>query len=147
MFNKPKSPYKFSEHQILATLIGIVYLWFGLLKIFPQLSPAEEIAYQVIDLITFGLFPKQLAIYTLGIGEIFIGFALIFYSKKTIVIKITLAHMLCTFLPLFVFPGESFAYFPYAFSLLGQYIFKNIIIVGILLILLRENINQKKAIS
>ncbi|CAL2057713.1 doxx family protein [Tenacibaculum sp. 190524A05c] len=141
------SPYKYSEHQILSTLVGIVYLWFGFLKIFPQLSPAEEIAYQVIDWLTFGLLPKQLAIYILGIGEIGIGIALLFYAKRNIVIKITLAHMFCTFLPLFIFPGESFAYFPYAFSLLGQYIFKNIIIVGILIILLRANTHHQKALN
>lgn len=132
MFTKIRK-FQFSEHRVLATLIGIVYLWFGALKIFPQLSPAEEIAFDVVRWLTFGTLPKQTAIYLLGIGEILIGLALIFFSNRKIVFKIALAHMFCTFLPLFIFPEKSFIHFPFAFSLVGQYIFKNIIIVGILL--------------
>jgi hypothetical protein len=38
-------------------------------------------------------------------------------------------HMVCTFTPLLFFPSLSFKYAPYGFTLVGQYIMKNIIIV------------------
>jgi hypothetical protein len=38
--------------------------------------------------------------------------------------------MLGTITPLFLFPGEAFTRFPYAPSLEGQYIIKNIVLVS-----------------
>ena len=60
--------------------IGILFFWFGILKFFPGLSPAEDLAIDTIDILTFGLFSQQLIIYGLASLEVFIGIALIFKS-------------------------------------------------------------------
>ena len=60
------------EHRawlLLRVSIGLIYLVFGLLKFFPQYSPAEELAGQTIQLITFGLINPELGLIILAIIE------------------------------------------------------------------------------
>jgi uncharacterized membrane protein YphA (DoxX/SURF4 family) len=122
-----------SNNQILGISIGLVYLWFGILKFFPDMSPAEDLAKNTIDALTFHLIPANISIILLAIGETLIGLLLIMNIYRRQVIIITLLHLSCTFTPLFLFPNQSFTIAPIAFTLLGQYIFKNIIIIGALL--------------
>ncbi len=35
--------------------LGLVFLWFGFLKFFPGLSPAQDLAARTVDKLTFGL--------------------------------------------------------------------------------------------
>ncbi len=125
--------------MILCVTIGLVYVWFGALKFFPGLSPAEELAKNTIDQLTFGVVTNQLALVLLAILEVGIGLSLIFNMYRKQVVLIALAHMVCTFSPLLFFPAQSFEMAPLVPTLLGQYIGKNIIIVGALVILFREN--------
>ena len=121
----------------LASSIGIVYIWFGMLKYFPGLSPADELAIDTIELLTFGYIPSKVSIILLATWETLVGVMLIinFYRKYAIIFA--LIHMICTFTPLIIFPNLSFNDFPFGFSLVGQYIFKNIIIICALIVLLR----------
>lgn len=126
-------------NHILAISIGIVYLWFGLLKFFPHLSPAEDLAKDTIERITFGFLPSQVSIILLAILEVGIGmlFLLNIYRRETIILASF--HMLCTFFPLFLFIDRSFSIAPFIFTLLGQYIVKNLIIVSALVTLWRND--------
>ena len=126
------------QFYILALTIGLVYLWFGLLKFFPELSPAEDLAKNTIDKLLFGLIPGSVSIILLAIWETAIGLLLVFNKTSRIVISIALLHMALTFSPLVLFPEQSFSDLPVGFSLLGQYIFKNIIIVGSLILLYQQ---------
>ena len=66
-----------SNNHILAITIGLVYLWFGGLKFFSHLSPAEDLAKNTIDVLTFGFIPSNIAIILLAVWETFIGVFLI----------------------------------------------------------------------
>ena len=134
---------KLSQNYILALTIGLVYLWFGLLKFFPELSPAEDLAKNTIDKLTFGLIPASISIILLAIWETSIGLLLVFNRTSRAVLTFALLHMLLTFSPLLLFPDQSFSSLPVGFSLLGQYIFKNIIIVGALVTLYLRPSNMK----
>jgi uncharacterized membrane protein YphA (DoxX/SURF4 family) len=127
-----------SHYTILSIAIGLVYLWFGGLKFFSGGSPAERLALDVINWLTLGLIPENIAIILLAIWETLIGVLLIINIYRKIAVYIALVHMACTFLPLFIFPDQSFTEFPLGFTLVGQYIFKNIIIVSALFILLKQ---------
>ena len=122
-------------NHILAITIGIVYLWFGTLKFFPLQSPAEGLAQNTIDIITLHLIPKSVSIILLALLETLIGIMLILNIKRRLVLKVTFAHIILTFIPLFAFSEMSFSVAPYSFTLLGQYIFKNIIIIAALITL------------
>jgi uncharacterized membrane protein YphA (DoxX/SURF4 family) len=124
-----------SSTRILAISIGLVYLWFGGLKFFPKLSPAEDLAKNTINALTFGLIPSNISFLLLAIWETLVGILLIINVYRRPVVIIALVHIACTFTPLFLFPAQSFTHSPFCFTMLGQYIFKNVIIVAALLTL------------
>lgn len=124
---------------ILQLSIGVVYLWFGVLKFFPQLSPADQLAKDTIDVLTLGLIPEQVSILCLAFWETTLGALLLLGYWNRYVFLLLLTHMICTFTPLFCFVDVSFTHAPYAFTLVGQYIVKNIIIISAALVLHADN--------
>jgi len=116
--------------KILSISIGIIYVWFGVLKFFFGLSPAEQVASQTIHQLTFGLLPDQVAIATLATWECVLGMMLILRRYMKLVLILMFTHMCFTFTPFIFFPHQTFMHLPYDFTLLGQYIMKNIIIIS-----------------
>jgi uncharacterized membrane protein YphA (DoxX/SURF4 family) len=92
--------------------VGIIFFWFGMLKYFPGLSPATELATKTIDTLTFGIITGQVAIYILATWEVAIGIGMIFgiYLRETIFLLFF--QMLGTITPLFIFPWEAFTVIP-----------------------------------
>lgn len=115
--------------------LGIVFLWFGVLKFFPGLSPAQDLAIRTIDLLTFGLIPSNVSIMLLAAWECAIGIGLISGKFLRATIFLLLAQMLGTVTPLALFPREAFAVVPIAPTLEGQYIIKNIVLVSAALVI------------
>jgi uncharacterized membrane protein YphA (DoxX/SURF4 family) len=115
--------------------LGVIFAWYGVLKLFAELSPAETIAVKTIDALTFGLIPSLLAMKLLAVWELVIGIGFLVGRLYRWVLILFFVHMSLTFTPLFLFPELCFSTAPYAFTLLGQYIVKNIlfILVGIAL--------------
>jgi uncharacterized membrane protein YphA (DoxX/SURF4 family) len=118
--------------------IGIIYIWFGLLKFFHGYSPAEDLAINTISRLTTDLIPENISIILLAIWECSVGLFLILGIWRKQMIGLLLVHMICTFTPLFFFPDLSFKTVPYGFTLVGQYIMKNIIILGAAWVLWQE---------
>jgi uncharacterized membrane protein YkgB len=135
---------KVSCFTILSIAIGIVYLWFGALKFFPHLSPAEDLAKNTMNLLTFGWIPSNVSIILLAIWETALGFLFITNCCRRFAIWAALIHMVCTFSPLFFFPEASFTQNAFTFTLLGQYIVKNLIIIGALWVLYQYDITRKE---
>lgn len=116
--------------RLLRISLGVVFLWFGFLKFFPGLSPAQDLAIRTISLLTFGAVPTWLALPVLALWESLIGLGLIFGKFMRATLFLLFVQMLGTITPLFLFPFESFYKFPYAPTLEGQYIIKNIVLVA-----------------
>src|SRR5437867_1169612 len=93
---------------LLRISIGIIYVWFGALKYFPGVSPAEELAKETIHLLTFGLIGPGISLLLLALWETFIGVFLIAGLFKRVVFWVVLVHMICTFTPLALLPHLSF---------------------------------------
>ena len=115
--------------SLLTISIGIIYLRIGVLKFFHRYSPAEDLAINTIDKLTFGLISQSLSIMLLAGWECALGIFLITRKWLRTALLLLLIHMVCTFTPLLFFPSVSFKYAPYGFTLVGQYIMKNIIII------------------
>lgn len=128
----------FRLSRIITIAIGLVYLWFGALKFFPGVSPAEDLALETIHSLTFHLFSDRLALLLLAIWEVSVGVFLITHLFRKITLYIALVHMLLTFTPFVFFPELVFTSAPFGLTLVGQYIVKNLIILGILIVLIRE---------
>jgi uncharacterized membrane protein YphA (DoxX/SURF4 family) len=110
--------------------LGVIFLWFGVLKFFPGLSAAEELAARTVVRLTFGLISAPTALFILAVWETAIGVGLLFGLYLRATLLLLWVQMLGTVTPLFLFPHEVFAVFPIAPTLEGQYIFKNIVLVS-----------------
>ncbi len=115
---------------LLRVSLGIVFFWFGTLKFFPGLSPAQDLATHTIELLTFGLIPAQVSIPMLAAWECLIGIGLIFGLFMRATLFLLFLQMLGTITPIFLFPQEVFTHIPYAPTLEGQYIIKNIVLIS-----------------
>jgi uncharacterized membrane protein YphA (DoxX/SURF4 family) len=114
----------------LRLALGYVYFHFGVLKFFPDLSPAELIATQTVMSVSFYFLDANAALVWLAVLECAIGLGLIFNVLPRFTFLLFMAHMLGTFMPLFVLPEFTFKIAPFAPSIEGQYIFKNIVFVA-----------------
>ncbi|MBN1143904.1 MAG: DoxX family membrane protein [Bacteroidales bacterium] len=110
--------------------IGIIFFWFGVLKYFEGLSPAEGIAIRTIDVLTFHLLPERLIIVGLATWEVLIGIGLLLNAFMRETLLLLFLQMMGTFTPLFLFPSDVFHVFPIALTLEGQYIVKNIVLIS-----------------
>jgi uncharacterized membrane protein YkgB len=116
--------------SMLRLSVGVVFVWFGVLKFFPGLSPAEGLAARTIGVLTGGRLTPETSLVILAVWETLIGLGLIFRVALRWTLLLLWLQMLGTITPLFLFPGEAFLRIPYAPSLEGQYIIKNIVLVS-----------------
>jgi uncharacterized membrane protein YkgB len=110
--------------------LGIVFFWFGALKLIPDLSPAEELVRNTTYFVDPDLFLPILAIW-----EMVIGLGLIFGILMRLTLLLLFLQMAGTALPLVVLPEAVWTHFPYGLTLEGQYIVKNLVIIGAALVL------------
>ena len=110
--------------------MGIVFLWFGALKFFPGLSPATDLAVRTIDVLTFGVIPGNISLIILATLETAIGAGFLTGKYMRLALALLVFQMAGTLAPLALFPGEAFTVFPYAPTLEGQYIIKNLVLIG-----------------
>ncbi len=115
---------------MLRVALGIVFLWFGVLKFFPDLSPAETLAARTIEQLTFGTIKPDVALPLLATWETLIGLGLIVGRWLRAVLFLLAVQMVGTFTPLLLFPNETFTIFPLVPTLEGQYIIKNLVMVA-----------------
>lgn len=115
---------------LLRVSVGIVFLWFGFLKFFPDLSPAQDLATRTIEQLTFGIVQSNISLPILALWETLIGIGLITGKFMRITLLLLFFQMLGTITPIFLFPTETFTQFPYAPTLEGQYIIKNLVLVS-----------------
>ena len=116
--------------MLLRVSLGIVFFWFGALKFFPGLSPAQDLATRTIEILTFGLMPPKVSILVLATWEGLIGLGLLLGLFMRATLLLLFLQMLGTMAPLFFFPHEVFTRIPSAPTLEGQYIIKNIVLIS-----------------
>jgi uncharacterized membrane protein YkgB len=115
---------------LLRISLGLNFFWFGVLKFFPGLSPAQSLAGNTIEVLTFGMLSSSTAVLLLAIWECLIGLGLLsgFFLRGTLLLL--WLQMLGTLTPLFIFPELTFNAIPYAPTLEGQYIIKNLVLIS-----------------
>ena len=115
--------------RLMRISLGVVFLWFGVLKFFPGLSPAQTLAGNTISILSFGLLSPRLAVFILAVWECLIGVGLIAGYLLRATLFLLWLQMLGTITPLFLFPELCFTVVPIAPTLEGQYIIKNLVLV------------------
>jgi len=115
---------------LLRVSLGIVFLWFGALKFFPHMSPAETLAGRTISVLTFGHVGPSVSLPILATWECLIGVGLLTGALPRLTLLLLYLQMIGTLLPLFFFPSETFSVIPFAPTLEGQYIIKNLVLIS-----------------
>lgn len=110
---------------IMRVELGVIFLWFGALKFFPGLSPAEELVRNTVYFVDPDLFIPVLATW-----EVLIGIGLIAGKFMRITLLLLFLQMPGTALPIVLLPDVVWTQFPFGLTLEGQYIVKNLVLIG-----------------
>jgi uncharacterized membrane protein YphA (DoxX/SURF4 family) len=110
--------------------LGIIFFWFGALKLVDGLSPAEELVRNTIYFVNPDVFLPILAIW-----EMVIGIGLIIGRFMRVILLLLFMQMAGTFAPIIFLPEAVWTRFPFVLTLEGQYIVKNLAIIGSALVL------------
>ena len=109
--------------------LGVIYIWFGILKPF-GLSPAQELVENTV----YRFDNPKTFIPILGWWEVVIGLTMCIKPLIRVSIFLLFIQMPGTFLPLILLPEVCFNNFPFGLTLEGQYIIKNLIIISAALV-------------
>ena len=110
--------------------LGVIFLWFGALKYFTGLSPAEGLVRNTIYFVDPDLFIPVLATW-----EVLIGIGLIVGKWMRVTLLLLFLQMPGTALPIVLLPDVVWTSFPFGLTLEGQYIVKNLVLVSAGLVL------------
>jgi putative oxidoreductase len=120
---------------MLRVSLGVVFLLFGILKFFPGVSPAQNLVEQTTHLLTLGLLPSAVAVVLVATMECTIGLCLISGRFLRPAIYLLGAQMIGILSPLILLTGRLFDGPHGAPTLEGQYVLKDIILVGATLVM------------
>jgi uncharacterized membrane protein YkgB len=109
-------------HRLLRYSLAVIFLWFGFLKFFPGMSPAEELVSNTVY--WFGPW----FIFVLAAWEVAIGLCLLFRPLIRIGIALMALQMVGTFLPLILLPEITWQHL-FIPTMEGQYIIKNLVLI------------------
>lgn len=138
MFNKTALLQRFNQVDTLLTHLmarygvtllrismGIIFFWFGALKLFPDVSPAEPLIKASITFIPLKIFMPVLAIWEMTIG---LGFLTGKFPRITILLLFL--QMPGTLSPIVLAPSHVWETFPFGLTLAGQYMVKNLVLIS-----------------
>jgi uncharacterized membrane protein YkgB len=115
---------------ILRVALGIVFVWFGALKFFPGMSPAEELVIATVPWLPGRVFMPILAAW-----EVAIGLGFLTGRALRLTILLLFLQMPGTMAPMILLPDQVFAAFPFGLTLTGQYIVKNLVLIAAALVI------------
>ena len=113
---------------VLRVALGVVFVWFGALKIVGG-SPAADLVANTVYVVSPALFVP-----VLGVWEVLVGVCLLYRPLIRLGLLLLFVQMPGTFLPLVLLPEVTFAAFPFWLTVEGQYIVKNLVIIGAALV-------------
>jgi len=115
---------------LLRISLGAVFFGFGILKFFPNVSPAQSIATQTVGILSFGSVPGNVSMALIATLECGIGLSFITGKFLRIAVWLLLFELIGILSPLILLPSELFTGPFHAPNLLGQYVLKDVILVG-----------------
>ena len=117
----------------LRVSLGIIFIWFGILKPL-GLSAAAPLVEKTTHWMPF--FNPGTWVAIIGWWEVAIGVSFLFRKTLRIAIALLALQMVGTFMPLVMLPSITFqsGHIPYAPTVEGQYIIKNLLIISAALV-------------
>ena len=115
---------------ILRIALGVIYVWFGALKLVPGLSPAEDLVLATVPFLPGSFFLPFLAVW-----EIVIGIGFLTGRALRLTILLLFLQMPGTMSPIVLLPERIFTAFPFGLTLEGQYVIKNLVLISAALVI------------
>jgi uncharacterized membrane protein YkgB len=110
---------------LLRWAVGIVFIWFGALKLVGSTPVADFVAH------TLPWFNRAWLIPALGLFEVAIGVAMIVGRFLTVVCAVMVAHLAGTFLSLVMQPEVTFQHGnPLMLTAEGEFVIKNLVLIA-----------------
>ncbi|WP_327253779.1 DoxX family membrane protein [Streptomyces sp. NBC_01244] len=124
------STYQRRSPAVLRISVGVLFLWFGMLKFSPAMSPAEDIAIHAMSVMTFDAVPPEVTRPLLAVMEVAIGLGLVTGVLLRLALTVFFVHMAGVFATLVLLPDEVWSTMPFVPTMDGQYIIKNIVLIA-----------------
>jgi len=121
---------------ILQSSLGLIFIWFGILKPL-GVSPAAELVARTVYWVDPSWFVPFL-----GWWEVLIGLCLLYRPLIRVGIFLMALQMVGTFLPLIILPSITWQA-PFVLTMEGQYIIKNLVLIGAAMII-GSHVRDKK---
>ena len=115
---------------LLRISVGVIFVWFGALKLIPGASPAEPLIRALMP-----DFIDNLIVPVIGLMEVVIGLGYISGRFLRAVIILNLLQMGGAMSPLLFVSDRMWEVFPFVWTLEGQYVIKDIILVSAALVI------------
>ncbi len=115
---------KHHGYYFLKYSLALVFIWFGILKPL-GLSSANDLVMKTVYFVDPSWFVPFL-----GWWEVAIGICILFRPLLRVGLFLMAMQMIGTFLPLILLPEVIYIKFPFVMTLEGQYIIKNLILIG-----------------
>jgi uncharacterized membrane protein YkgB len=110
--------------RTLRVALAVIFIWYGALKLL-GMSPAADLVKHTVYWI-----PPDIFLPILGWWEVAIGVCLLLRPLIRVWILLLFLQMPGTVLPLFLLPEVCFTSIPFGLTLEGQYIVKNLVLIG-----------------
>ena len=115
---------------LLRISLGVVFLWFGLLKIF-DVSPVSGLVAKTIY-----WFDPDVVVPALGVFEVFVGACLVAGRLMRIALPLLVLQMAGTFLVLVLLPDVAFRDGnPFLLTVEGEFVVKNLVLLSAALVI------------
>lgn len=126
--------------DILRISLGLVFLGFAVLKYFPGVSPAEDLAVRTVETLSLGILSGYGALVATAIVETFIGLTLITGKLLRAGLLVLGGAMVGILSPLVLFFGDLF---PGAPTLEAQYVLKDVVLVAAALVVTARTLGAR----
>ena len=123
---------------VLRVALGIVFLWFGALKIF-GVTPVADLVGQ-----TYSFFPVAEFLVFLGVWEVAIGIGLILKIFLRSVLAILWLQMLGTFIASVLEPSIFFNGNIFLLTIEGEFLVKNLVLVASGIVIGGHEVKKRK---
>jgi uncharacterized membrane protein YkgB len=114
--------------RLLSVSMGLVFVWFGALKLQSGVSPAEPLIRDTLDFLPGSLIDPLIML--LAVWEVAIGIGFLSGKAGRVVLIMLLLQMAGAMSPLILAPERLWETFPLVWTLEGQYVFKDIILIS-----------------
>jgi putative oxidoreductase len=124
---------------LLRISLGVVFIWFGALKLTDMTPTAELIA------ATVPFLPSSWFVPTLGAFEVVLGLALLIGRRIGIVAALMVAHLGGTFMVLAMQPEVAFQRDnPLLLTMTGEFVVKNVVLIAAGFVLLSSYLDRAR---